>query len=218
MLLGRGMTLMGRRAECGKLDQLVAAIRAGESRVLVVSGEPGVGKTVLLDYLAERAAECRVVRATGVQSEMELAFAALHQLCAPVLGNIGDLPVPQGDALRTAFGMSSGPAPDKFLVGLAVLNLLSDIAEQRPLVCVVDDEQWLDRASAQVLGLCSSPVSGGISGLGIRGPYPQPRPCGVARAQGRRAAECRCASAAGRRADGAAGYPGPGSDPCRDPG
>jgi DNA-binding CsgD family transcriptional regulator/tetratricopeptide (TPR) repeat protein len=146
------MTLIGRRTECGMLDQLVAAIRAGESRVLVVSGEPGVGKTALLDYLAERAAECQVVRATGVQSEMELAFAALHQLCAPMLDSLQDLAAPQGDALRTALGMSSGPAPDKFLVGLAVLNLLSDIAEQRPLICVVDDEQWVDRASAQVLG------------------------------------------------------------------
>ena len=146
------MTLMGRRTECGTLDQLVAAIRAGESRVLVVSGEPGVGKTALLDYLAERAGRCRVVRATGVQSEMELAFAALHQLCVPMLGDLEDLPAPQRDALRTAFGMSPGPAPDKFLIGLAVLNLLSEIAEQRPLVCVVDDEQWLDRASAQVLG------------------------------------------------------------------
>lgn len=146
------MTLMGRRTECGTLDQLVAAIRAGESRVLVVSGEPGVGKTVLLDYLAERAGQCRVVRATGVQSEMELAFAALHQLCVPMLGDLEDLPAPQRDALRTAFGMSPGPAPDKFLIGLAVLNLLSEIAEQRPLVCMVDDEQWLDRASAQVLG------------------------------------------------------------------
>ena len=152
MLRGRVMTLIGRRAECGTLDHLVTEIRAGESRVLVVCGEPGVGKTALLDYLSERAAACRVVRATGVQSEMELAFAALHQLCAPMLGNLDRLPLPQREALRTAFGMRVGPAPDKFLIGLAVLNLLSDLAEQRPLVCVVDDEQWLDRASAQVLG------------------------------------------------------------------
>jgi midasin (ATPase involved in ribosome maturation) len=117
MLRGRVMTLIGRRAECGTLDHLVTAIRAGESRVLVVCGEPGVGKTALLDYLSEQAAACRVVRATGVQSEMELAFAALHQLCAPMLGNLDHLPLPQREALRTAFGMRVGPAPDKFLIG-----------------------------------------------------------------------------------------------------
>src|ERR1700733_65305 len=151
-LRGCVMRLTGRGAERGMLDQFVEAIRAGESRALVLSGEPGVGKTALLEYLAEQAAECRVLRATGVQSEMELAFAALHQLCSPILNNLDGLPEPQSDALRIAFGTSSGAAPDKFLVGLAVLNLLSDVAEQRPLVCMVDDEQWLDRASAQALG------------------------------------------------------------------
>jgi DNA-binding CsgD family transcriptional regulator len=165
MLQGRVMTLIGRRSECGMLDQLVAAVRTGESRVLVVSGEPGVGKTALLDYLAERAADCQVARATGVQSEMELAFAALHQLCAPVLGDLDHLPPPQRDALRTAFGMSSGTAPDKFLVGLAVLNLLSDVADQRPLVCVVDDEHWVDRASAQVLGFVARRLAAESVGL-----------------------------------------------------
>jgi DNA-binding CsgD family transcriptional regulator len=146
------MTLTGRRAERDTLDRFVEAVSAGESRALVVSGEAGVGKTALLEYLVEQAAECRVLRATGVQSEMELAFAALHQLCSPILANLDRLPAPQADALLTAFGFSLGAAPDKFLVGLAVLNLLSDVAEQRPLVCVVDDEQWIDRASAQVLG------------------------------------------------------------------
>jgi DNA-binding CsgD family transcriptional regulator len=145
-------TLVGRRAERDTLDKFVEALRAGESRALVVSGEAGVGKTALLEYLAEQAVECRVLRATGVQSEMELAFAALHQMCSPILANLDRLPEPQADALRTVFCISSGAAPDKFLVGLAVLNLLSDVAEQRPLVCVVDDEQWIDRASAQVLG------------------------------------------------------------------
>jgi DNA-binding CsgD family transcriptional regulator len=149
---GRVMALVGRRAERDTLDRFVEAMRAGSSRALVVSGEAGVGKTALLEYLAEQAAECRVLRATGVQSEMELAFAALHQLCSPIVGNLDRLPAPQADALRTAFGISSGAAADKFLVGLAVLNLLSDVAEPRPLVCVVDDEQWIDRASAQVLG------------------------------------------------------------------
>jgi DNA-binding CsgD family transcriptional regulator len=111
-----------------------------------------VGKTVLLDYLAGRASGCRVARAAGVQSEMELAFAGLHQLCTPLLDHAGSLPAPQLQALRTALGLSGGPVPDRFLVGLAVLSLLSEAAGERPLICVVDDEQWLDRASAQALG------------------------------------------------------------------
>jgi DNA-binding CsgD family transcriptional regulator len=146
------MKLIDRHAECGVIDGLLEAIRAGESRALVVSGEPGVGKTALLEYLSEQASECRLARAAGVQSEMELPFAGLHQLCAPMLDNLPRLPLPQREALRTAFGMSAGSAPDRFLVGLAVLSLLSDAAEQQPLVCVVDDEQWLDRTSAEVLG------------------------------------------------------------------
>lgn len=159
------MRLTGRRVECGMLDQFVATIRAGQSRVLVVRGEAGVGKTALLDYLCERATQCQVVRATGVQSEMELAFAALHQLCAPMLGNLDHLAAPQREALRTAFGMSSGPAPNKFLIGLAVLNLLSDVAEQRPLVCVVDDEQWIDQASVQILGFVARRLAAESVGL-----------------------------------------------------
>jgi predicted ATPase len=133
------------------LDRLVSTVMAGDSRALVVSGEPGVGKTALLDYVVEQASGCSVSRAAGVQSEMELAFAGLHQLVAPMLHRLEGLPVPQRDALRTAFGVSSGPAPDRFLIGLAVLSLLSEEAEEQPLICVVDDEQWLDRASAQVL-------------------------------------------------------------------
>src|SRR5579862_1424144 len=143
--------LTGRRAECGVLDGLLAAVRAGESRVLVVHGEPGVGKTVLLEYLAGRAAGCRTLRVAGMQSEMELAYAGVHQLCAPLLDRLRVLPGPQRQALRTAFGMSAGPAPDRFLVGLAVLGLLSEVAARRPVLCLVDDAQWLDRASAQVL-------------------------------------------------------------------
>jgi DNA-binding CsgD family transcriptional regulator len=146
------MRLTGRDTERGMLDQFVQAVQAGESRALVISGEPGVGKTALIEYLAERATDCCVLHATGVQSEMELAFAVVHQLCSPILGNANRLPDPQRDALRTTFGLSSGAAPDRFLVGLAVLNLLSEVAEQRPLICVVDDEQWIDRASAQILG------------------------------------------------------------------
>src|SRR5438034_6355241 len=154
-LRGGGAGLADRRAECAVLDQVIDAVRAGESRVLVLYGEPGVGKTALLDYLAGRAAGCRVVRVAGVQSEMELAFAGLHQLCAPLLDHLEALPVPQREALRTAFGLSAGPAPDRFVVGLAVLGLLSETATERPLVCVVDDQQWLDRASAQALGFAA---------------------------------------------------------------
>jgi DNA-binding CsgD family transcriptional regulator len=143
---------MDRRSERAVLDRLLGAVRAGESRVLVVRGDPGVGKSILLDYLGNGAADSRVVRAAGVQSEMELAFAGLHQLCAPMLDHLEGLAVPQREALRTVFGLSTWLVPDPFMVGLAVLNLLSEAAQERPLVCVVDDEQWLDRASAQVLG------------------------------------------------------------------
>jgi hypothetical protein len=146
------MEMIDRVAERDTVNQFVAAVRAGQSQALVVSGEAGVGKTALLDYLAGNASDCRLARAAGVQSEMELAFAALNQLCAPMLEGLQRLPPPQRDALRTAFGMSAGPVPDRFLVGLGVLSLLSEVAEEQPLVCLVDDEQWLDRASAQVLG------------------------------------------------------------------
>jgi DNA-binding CsgD family transcriptional regulator len=137
--------------ESNVLDGLLDAVRGGESRVLVVRGEPGVGKSALLEYAAGRASGCRVGRAAGVQSEMELAFAGLHQLCAPMLDRVERLPAPQRDALSTAFGLTGGLAPDRFLVGLAVLGLLSEVAEERPLVCLVDDAQWLDRASVQAL-------------------------------------------------------------------
>jgi DNA-binding NarL/FixJ family response regulator len=143
--------LRARRRECETFDRLLDAVRAGESRTLVVEGEPGVGKTALLDYAVERASDFRVARAAGVQSEMELAFAGLHQLCGPMLDRAQKLPDTQRDALGTAFGLSPGAAPDRFLVGLAVLSLLSEVAEERPLLCVVDDAQWLDRASAQAL-------------------------------------------------------------------
>ena len=147
------------------LGRLVAAVRAGESRALVVHGEPGVGKTALLEYLAGQASGCRVVRAGGVQSEMELAFAVLHQLCAPMLDRLERLPAPQRDALRTAFGLSAGPAPDRFLIGLAALGLLSEMAGERPLVCIVDDEQWLDSASAQVLAFVARRLGAESVGL-----------------------------------------------------
>src|SRR5256885_11502697 len=143
--------LLDRRSEREVLDRLLEAVRQGESRVLVVRGEPGVGKSALLEHLVEQASGCRVARAGGVQSEMELAFAGLHQLCAPMLDRLERLPAPQRDALGTAFGLTEGTAPDRLLVGLAVLGLLSEVADERPLVCLVDDAQWLDRASMQTL-------------------------------------------------------------------
>jgi DNA-binding CsgD family transcriptional regulator len=143
--------LAGRRTECARLDQLLGEAQQGRSAVLVLRGEPGIGKSALLDYAAGRAEGRRVLRATGVQWEMELAFAGLHQLCAGLLDGLARLPAPQRDALASAFGLGSAVQPDRFLVGLAVLSLLSSAAEEHPLICVVDDVQWLDRSSAQVL-------------------------------------------------------------------
>src|SRR5512140_3847011 len=162
---GSAAGLTGRLSERRELDRFVAGVRAGQGRALVVRGEPGVGKTVLIDYLAGQASGCLVARAAGVQSEMEQAFAGLHQLCAPMLDHAESLPGPQRDALRTAFGLSAGPAPDRFLVGLAVLGLLSETARERPLVCVVDDQQWLDRASAQALGFAARRLAADPVGL-----------------------------------------------------
>lgn len=144
--------LLGRSHESSSLDRLLEDVRGGQSRALVLRGEAGVGKTALLEYLAAKATGCRIARAAGVESEMELAFAGVHQLCAPLLTHLERLPDPQRGALGTAFGLSAGVAADRFLVGLAVLSLLSEAAEERPLVCIVDDAQWLDQASAQVLG------------------------------------------------------------------
>jgi DNA-binding CsgD family transcriptional regulator len=143
--------LRGRKSERTALEALLDAVRGGRSGTLVVRGEAGVGKTALLDYLVESAGDMRVARAVGVESESELPFAALHQLCWPMLDRLGLLPEPQREALGTAFGLTAGPPPDRFLIGLGVLSLLSEVAEKRPLLCVVDDAQWLDGASAQVL-------------------------------------------------------------------
>jgi DNA-binding CsgD family transcriptional regulator len=145
------LTLRGRGDECALLDRLLDGARAGNSGALVVRGEAGVGKTALLDYAIGSGSGMVVVRVSGVDSQMELAFAALHQLCAPLLDRLGALPAPQREALAVTFGLSEGPAPDRFFVGLAVLGLLSRAAEERPILCVVDDAQWLDRASAQTL-------------------------------------------------------------------
>src|SRR5436305_449979 len=145
--------LRGRRSEREVLDRRLQRVRVGESAVLVVRGEAGVGKTVLLEYVAERALGCRIVRVAGVESEMELAFAGLHQLCAPMLDGLDGLPGPQRDALRVALGLHDGAPPDRFRVALAVLTLLAEAAEEQPLVCLVDDAQWLDGASRQALAV-----------------------------------------------------------------
>jgi DNA-binding CsgD family transcriptional regulator/tetratricopeptide (TPR) repeat protein len=158
-------SLYGRRRECAVLDELLDQVRGGRGTVLVLRGEAGVGKTALLEYVTARARGCRLARVTGVQSEMELAFAGLHQLCAPMLSRAESVPVPQREALRTAFGMAAGPPPDRFLVGLAVLSLLSEVAAERPLVCVIDDEQWLDDASAQALGFAARRLAADPVGL-----------------------------------------------------
>jgi DNA-binding CsgD family transcriptional regulator len=143
--------LYGRRSQCSALDALVAGARAGQSQVLVIRGEAGIGKTALLEYLETNAVGCHVVRLAGVEAEMELAYAGLHQLCGPFLDRLDRLPDPQRVALGTAFGLTAGEAPDRFLVGLAVLDLLADRAEQQPLICLIDDTQWLDHVSAQTV-------------------------------------------------------------------
>jgi DNA-binding CsgD family transcriptional regulator len=143
--------LLGRRGECEALDQLLARLRTGRSPVLVLRGEAGVGKTALLEYLLDQASGCRIVRAAGAEAEMELAYAGLQQLCAPLLQHLDALPVPQREALSTAFGLSAGDPPDRFFVGLAVLSLCAEAARDKPLLCVVDDAQWLDRSSLQAL-------------------------------------------------------------------
>src|SRR5687767_13994493 len=145
------MLLRGRKAELEVLAGQLDGVRLGQSAVQVLRGEAGVGKTALLEYVAERATGFRVVRAAGVQGEMELAYAGLHQLCAPMLDELRRLPGPQRDALRVTFGLQDGEAPDHFLIALAALTLLADVAEAQPLVCLIDDAQWLDRASAQAL-------------------------------------------------------------------
>ena len=144
--------LLGRSAECRALEQTLERVRGGDSAVLVVRGEAGVGKTALLHYCSRQASDFRVARVAGVESEMELAYAGLHQLCAPMLNRLETLPHPQQNALRVALGLHSGEATDRFLVALATLGLLSEAASDRPLLCLVDDAQWLDSASAQVLG------------------------------------------------------------------
>ncbi len=139
-------------SNAGALDQVLTEALAGRSRVLVLRGEAGVGKSALLAYVCDRATDWRVLRARGVESEMELAYSGLHQLCAPLLDSLDRVPIPQRDALATVFGLHTGPPPDRFLVGLATLSLLAEVSEREPLVCIVDDAQWLDQVSAQIIG------------------------------------------------------------------
>ncbi|WP_030184636.1 helix-turn-helix transcriptional regulator [Streptomyces sp. NRRL S-813] len=143
--------LVGRHRECAALDDLLAGLREGGSRVLVVRGEAGIGKSVLLEYVAAQASRVKVTWAHGIEADMELPYASLHQLCAPFLDELDELPEPQRDALRVAFGMAAGDPPDRFLVGLAVLTLLTRASESRPVLVLVDDAQWLDQVSLQTL-------------------------------------------------------------------
>src|SRR5262245_21862102 len=145
--------LWGRAREREELDHALDGVRGGASASLVLRGDAGVGKTTLLEYVGEQAHECRVVRVAGAESELELPFAALHQLTAPLLDGLDALPEPQRHALQVAYGLAAGGAPDRFVVGLALLGLLAEAASERPVVCLVDDAQWLDEASRQVLGV-----------------------------------------------------------------
>ena len=146
--------LLDRAAETAGLEGVLAAVRDGLSGVLVLRGDAGIGKTVLLDWAAGQAHDMQVARVAGVQAEMGMGFAGLHQLLVPLLSGLGGLPGPQRQALGSAFGLVAGPAPDRFLVGLAALTLLTDAAAAagRPVLCLVDDAQWLDQVSVEVLG------------------------------------------------------------------
>ncbi|XVV15317.1 ATP-binding protein [Actinoplanes sp. CA-131856] len=160
-MFGDSVRLHGRDSELRELDRLRESVRAGQSATLVIRGEAGVGKTALLDYAAQRALPVfRVARIAGVESEAELAYAGLHQLCRPMLAHLDALPGPQQSALRVAFGLTGGAAPDRFLVSLATLSLLAEVAGSKPLMCLVDDVQWLDRASSEILGFVARRLAG----------------------------------------------------------
>ena len=153
MFASPGPGLVGRSSEREMLDGLLTRVRGGNSEVLVIRGEAGAGKTALLRYAARQASGYQVAELTGVEAEMELAFAGIHQLCGAMLDRLDALPAPQREALSVALGLAAGEAPDQFLIGLAVLNLLAAVAEGRPLLCLVEDAQWLDAASSQIMGL-----------------------------------------------------------------
>ena len=154
----RGPGFVGRTSERELLDGLLARVRGGGSEALVIRGEAGIGKTALLRYAARQASGYRVAELTGVEAEMELAFAGIHQLCGAMLDRLDALPAPQREALSVALGLAAGDVPDRFLVGMAVLNLLAAVAEERPLLCLVEDAQWLDAASSQIVGLVARRV------------------------------------------------------------
>jgi DNA-binding CsgD family transcriptional regulator/tetratricopeptide (TPR) repeat protein len=158
MPTGPGVGFIGRARERERLDAVLAQARAGRSAVLAIRGEPGIGKTALLRYAARQASGLRIAEIEGIQAEMELPFAGIERLCAPMLGNLGSLAEPQQNALEVALGLAMGEAPDRFLVAVALLNLLSATAEQRPLLCLVDDVQWLDGASVEALGFVARRV------------------------------------------------------------
>ena len=198
------MELIDRGAERRLLDGVLRDVRSGHSRVLVLHGDPGVGKSALMKYLAGHTSGCRVIRAAGVESEMELAYAALHQLCAPMLDRLDHLPPPQRDALGTAFGLSAGPPPDRFLIGLAVLSLLSDVADEQPLVCLIDDLQWLDRASAQALAFVAARLGAESVALIVATRVPHPDLSLLPEGGDQRPARGRCAGTFGLGVDRAA--------------
>jgi AAA ATPase domain len=154
----RGQSLRGRGSECETLRGLISTVQSGSCQVLVLRGEAGVGKTALLEYLTELASGFRCVEVAGVQCDMELAFAGLQQLCAPLMNHVDELPEPQREALNVAFGRGVGATPDRFLVGLAVLGLLAAAATDQPLLCIVDDAQWLDQVSVQTLAFVARRV------------------------------------------------------------
>ena len=182
---GRRRSLSGRSSECALLDDLASALRRGESRSLVVRGEAGIGKTALLEYLVESASDLTVVRAVGVESEMELAYASLHQLCGPMLDRLRGFPLHSARRCEIVFGLSAGAPPDRFLVGLAVLSLFSEVAEERPLLCVVDDAQWLDQASALTLAFVARRLLAEPVGIVFAAREPRRGACRRARAGGR---------------------------------
>jgi DNA-binding CsgD family transcriptional regulator len=154
------MTLVGRDAECAAVDRLLRQVRDGASGALVVRGEPGIGKSALLDYAAHNAAGFLIVAVTGIESEMEVAFAALQQVCAPLTKHLGQLPPPQAEALRVALGLSSSAPPDRFLAGLGVLSLVAEGADAQPLLCVIDDAQWIDQTSLHALAFAARRLYG----------------------------------------------------------
>ncbi len=152
--------LLDRLAEQETLAHLLGEVRSGLSQVLVISSEPGAGKTAMLEHVVEVAGDFRIVRVLGVESELALPLAGLHQLLVPFLARHQSLPLPQQQALRRAFGLAEGPVPERFLVGLAALTLVSEAAVEQPLLIVIDDAQWLDRESGELIAFVARRLPG----------------------------------------------------------